>query len=100
MAKVVKSFSLDTQRDANLITFIEALPRGELSQLIRDLLRGHVEGRRDLDLCDVLQAITRLERKIEAGTPVAVRTQAPQPEPHGDAPGTEQAARNLDRLGL
>ena len=100
MAKVVKSFSLDTNRDAHLIAFIDSLPRGALSELLRSLLREHVENRRDLDLYDILQAIARLECKLDAGA-VVVKDQgsAPESDP-GDAPGTEIAASNLDKLGI
>lgn len=102
MAKVVKSVSLDATDDRDLIRYLDSLPRGAMSGVIRDALRAHLQGQNDvITLGHVYQALTRIEARLDAGVACGPAGQGEQPERKGgDAPGTEQAAANLDKWSI
>ncbi|NIV31741.1 MAG: hypothetical protein GWN58_20325 [Anaerolineae bacterium] len=99
MAKVVRSVSFDPDRDRDLIDYLDSLPRGGASAAIRAALRAHLAGSSGVvTLRHVYEAIVRIEERLDTG--IVVSGPADQGEQQerksGDAPGTEQAAANLD----
>jgi hypothetical protein len=91
MAKVVFSFSLDTEKDKNLIRWIEGLPkRRGRSAIIRQALNSYRNP--DTTLADILEAIEDLR-----SSGVAVASQDDD-EPQSDVPA--DVLENLDSLGL
>ena len=98
MARVVMSFTLDSQKDVQILRYLEGLPRGEKSAAIRDALRAHL-GSGGVSLGDVYQAVKDLERKLGNGSILAQSgnvgevSQALADEP-------VDVAASLDALGL
>jgi len=96
MSKVTKSFSLDVDDDRDLVSYLDALPRGEGSGIIRAALRAYLAERgAAVTLGDVYAAIVRIEGKLEQGVTVVTAADKAQSD-KGDAPGTAEAAANLD----
>lgn len=98
MARVVMSFTLDSQKDVRILRYLEGLPRGEKSAAIRDALRAHL-GSGGVTLEDVYQAVKDLEYKLGSCFVSA------QPGSVGDVSQTfvdepADVAANLDGLGL
>ena len=94
MAKTTKTISFDTERDADLLAWLNA--QENVSGAVRDALRSAVVlDRSSVTLEQVYQAIKDLEDKILVGS---VAAQAEHIDV--DLPGTEQAAKALDALGL
>ena len=94
MAKTTKTISFDTVRDADLLAWLNA--QENVSGAVRDALRSAVVlDRSSVTLEQVYQAIKDLEDKILVGSVVA---QAEHMDV--DLPGTEEAAKALDALGL
>jgi hypothetical protein len=98
MARVVMSFTLDSQTDRRILHYLEGLPRGEKSKAIRDALHAHLGGG-SVTLRDVLQAVNDLENRLgscfvsaQAGN-LGGASQTPVDEP-------ADVAANLDGLGL
>lgn len=98
MARIVMSFTLDSQKDVRILRYLEGLPRGERSKAIRDALHAHVGGG-GVTLSDVLQAIKDLEYKLgncfvsaQGGSAAGVS------QTFADEPA--DVAANLDGLGL
>ena len=56
MARVVMSFTLDSQNDVRILRYLEGLPRGQKSAAIRDALHAHL-GSGGVTLGDVYQAV-------------------------------------------
>ena len=98
MARVVMSFTMDSQKDRRILLYLEGLPRGEKSKAIRDALHAHLGGG-GVTLGDVFQAVKDLECKLGS---CFVSAQA------GSVGGVSQTfvdepadvAANLDGLGL
>lgn len=96
MARAVKSFSYDTGEDRELARQIDALPHGELSNVIREALRQYWRlERTTATLDDVYQVVKRIERKLSEGVIVGSVAPTPEADDTGDAPGTDEAAANL-----
>ncbi len=66
MAPVRVSFTLDSKRDRDLVNWIDSLPPGKKSEVIRETLRVGLD-RAGVTLGDVYQAVKDLERRIEVG---------------------------------
>ena len=95
MARVVRSVSFDTDRDADLLAWLDA--QKNQSEAVRQALRSNVARRPpEVTLEQVYQAVLDLSSKVEVGA-VVIRDAN---ESSGDAPGTEAAAKALDGLGL
>jgi hypothetical protein len=95
MATVTTSFTLDSEKDRDLVRWLDSVPKGRRSEAIREALRAHL-GREGVTLGDVYQAVKGLERKI--GTAMVVAS-APLPNQEElDAPPDVLAA--LDSLGV
>ena len=95
MATVTVSFTIDSEKDRDLVRWLDGLPRRRRSEAIRRVLRDGL-GRGGVTLGDVYRAIKVLERKLDAGATVA---SASVPDLGGeDAPVDVVAA--LDSLGL
>ena len=62
MSKVTVSFSLDSERDQDLVRWLENLPKRGRSEAIRGALRRHVS-RSSITLGDIYQAILDLKRQ-------------------------------------
>jgi hypothetical protein len=94
MAKVTISFTLDSERDRQILRYLEGLPRGEKSAAIREALDAHLGARGD-----VFQAVKVLEHKLDNGT---VLTRASTAKSGLQTPADEptDVAANLDALGL
>ena len=94
MAKTTKTISFDTERDADLLAWLNA--QENVSGAVRDALRsalGRVQS--NITLEHVYQAVLDLEARIVGGV-----VTAPAERLDADLPGTEEAARALDTLGL
>ena len=63
MAKVVVSFSLDTERDRRVIRWLDS--QSDRSAAIREALDAHLGN--GLTLGDVYQAVRDLERRVGTG---------------------------------
>ena len=95
MATVTVSFTIDSEKDRDLVRWLDDLPRRRRSEAIRRALRDGL-GRGGVTLGDVYQAIKVLERKLDAGAAV-VSISVPDLDGE-DAPADVVAA--LDSLGL
>jgi hypothetical protein len=98
MTKVVMSFTLDSQNDRQILQYLQALPKGERSQAIRNALDAQIGGE-PTTLGDVYQAVKDLERKLASG-PVLVQAGSPGISPHEPEDEPADVAANLDGLGL
>ena len=98
MARVVMSFSLNSQKDRRILHYLEGLPRGEKSKAIRDALHAHLGGG-SVTLRDVLQAVNDLEYRLGSCFVSAHATNVGGvPQTSVDEPA--DVAANLDGLGL
>ena len=94
MAKTTKTISFDTERDADLLAWLNA--QENVSSAVRDALRSAVAlDRSSTTLEQVYQAVKDLETKM-LGRLVIVQAERAD----ADLPGTEEAAKALDTLGL
>jgi len=93
MAKIVVSFTLDSERDRRLVRWLGE--QGNRSAAIRRALEAHVGGAGPT-LNDVYRAVKDLDRKISAGTVVVPG--GPEAELEGEIPADVLDA--LDGLGL
>ena len=91
MTKTTKTISFDTERDADLLAWLDA--HKNTSEAVRNALRGTIKPGVTLD--EVYRAVKALERKVGSG-PVVVQSESVA----ADAPGTEAAGEALDSLGL
>ena len=88
---VRRTFSLDTERDASLLTWLDA--QDNASEAIRAALRGYCDST-GIGLRDVYSAVKTLEAQICGGHLVRVsRTSEETPE-------DPDLALQLDQLGL
>ncbi len=91
MAKIVVSFSLDTERDRRLVRWLESLPKGDKSEAIRKALVAHL-GQGGITLADIYEAIQDLKRSGLAVVSIGDN------EPQSDIPA--DVLENLGKLGL
>jgi len=94
MSKLIISFTLDSERDRDLVRFLDGLGRRQRSEAIRETLRAGL-ARGGVTVSDVYQAVKELERKLSAGAFVA---QVREAEAAADAPADVLSA--LNELGL
>lgn len=92
MAIVVVNFSLDGERDQDILDWLDSQPRRRRSAAIRAAIRTLIARGDDPTLADIMAEIRALPSRM----PVAVAI-----ESNGDAPDTqtaepEEAAANLD----
>ena len=98
MARVVMSFTLDSQKDVRILRYLEGLPRGEKLAAIRDALHAHLGGG-GVTLGDVYQAVKELERTLGSGSVlVQARSVGDVSQTLADEPA--DVAASLDGLGL
>jgi hypothetical protein len=96
MARTTKTITFDTERDADLLAWLEG--QKNQAEAVRAALRAAIAPQAStVTLDQVYRAIQELKSKIQSG-PVMV--QAETETQNGDAPGTEAAAMALDSLGL
>jgi len=95
MATVTISFTVDSEKDRDLVRWLDGLPRRKRSEAIRQALRAHL-ARGSVTLGDVYQAVKVLERRLDTGLVVASPSRLDLREP--DAPPDVLEA--LDSLGL
>jgi len=86
---VRRTFSLDTQRDAALLAWLDA--QDNLSETVRVALRNHYDASQ-VTLADVYRAVQVVEQRLADGVAVAVPTTAPIEDP--------DLAEALAQLGL
>jgi len=86
---VRRTFSLDTQRDAALLAWLDA--QDNLSETVRVALRNHYDASQ-VTLADVYRAVQVVEQRLADGVAVAVTTTAPIEDP--------DLAEALAQLGL
>ncbi len=86
---VRRTFSLDTQRDAALLAWLDA--QDNLSETVRVALRNHYDASQ-VTLADVYRAVQAVEQRLAAGVVLG----APQPQLAEDP----DLADALDNLGL
>jgi hypothetical protein len=91
MAKVAVCFSLDSERDRDLVRWLEGVPRRGRSEAIRNALRGQLS-QSGVTLGDIYQAILDLKRQ---GLVMALQGNDAQTD---DEP--PDVAATLDGLGL
>ena len=94
MSKLIISFTLDSERDRDLVRFLDGLGRRQRSEAIRETLRAGLADA-GVTVSDVYQAVKELERKLSAGAFVA---QVREAEAGADVP--EDVLSALDGLGL
>lgn len=92
--RVSISFSLDTDKDRDLLCWLNGLPKRERSKAIREALRVH-QGRGGVTLGDIYEAIMDLRRH---GLVVAAQNAPVSPDDAPEEPPDVAAA--LDKLGL
>ncbi|KAA3660667.1 MAG: hypothetical protein DWQ04_18800 [Chloroflexi bacterium] len=90
--KTTISFSLDTERDHDILQWLNSLPDGGRSKAIREALRANL-GEQEVTLADVYQAIMDLKRGGLTVSGSSSVDQAVDDEP-------PDIAHNLDNLGL
>jgi len=95
MATVTVSFTVDGEKDRDLVRWLDGLARRKRSEAIRQALRAHL-GQGGVTLGDVYQAVKALERKLGTSVVVASTSLSDRDEP--DAPPDVLAA--LDSLGV
>ena len=88
------SFSLNSDRDRDLVDWLAGLPKRERSMAIRKVLRMGL-GTSNITHADLYRAIQNLERKLQKGVIIPIANQSDAPI---DEPADVVAA--LDRLGL
>ena len=86
---VRRTFSLDTQRDATLLAWLDA--QDNLSETVRVALRNHYDESR-VTLADVYRAVQAVEQRLADGVAVATPAIAPTEDP--------DLAEALAQLGL
>jgi len=86
---VRRTFSLDTQRDAALLAWLDA--QDNLSETVRAALRNHYDVSQ-VTLADVYRAVQAVEQRLSDGVAVATPAIAPTEDP--------DLADALDHLGL
>jgi hypothetical protein len=91
MSKVIISFSLNSDKDRQIVHWLNSQPNK--SAAIREALEAHLGGG-GVTLSDIYRAVRELERKFEGG---ALVVSAPDPVPADEPP---DVAANLDALGL
>jgi hypothetical protein len=62
--KTTATFSLDLERDRDLIAWLDQQEKGQQSAAIRRILRKHIAG--DVTVGDVLEAVRSLENTLKA----------------------------------
>jgi hypothetical protein len=98
MARVVMSFTLDSQKDKHILHYLEGLPKGARSQTIRNALDTEIRGA-GVTLGDVYQAVKALECRIGIGS-LLLQTGTQESNPHEPEDEPADIAANLDGLGL
>ena len=93
MGRRLVTFSLDTDKDRDLARWLASLPKGDMSEAIRDALRAHL-GRGGITLGDIYEAIMDLKRH---GLVVSAED---IPTPTDDLSEPPDVAAALDNLGL
>lgn len=94
MAKIVVSFAVDSEKDRDIVRFLDRQPQREKSLAIREALRSHL-GRGGVTIGDVYEAVQELGRKLQTGAVVSADS---HPADEWDEPADIAAA--LDGLGL
>jgi hypothetical protein len=95
MPTVTVCFTVDSDRDRDLLRWMDSLLKRKRSEAIREALRAYL-GCGDITLGDVYQAVKGLERKLQTGAvPSYVCTNR---EDEWDEP--PDVAATLDSLGL
>jgi len=88
------SFSLNSDRDSDLVGWLDSLPDRERSMAIRKMLRVGL-GMSNITHDDLYRAIQGLGRKLQSGVIIPITNQV---DASIDEPADVAAA--LDRLGL
>jgi hypothetical protein len=88
---VRRTFTLDTQRDAMLLAWLDA--QANQSETVRTALRNHYD-ESQVTLADVYRAVQAVEQRLADG--VTLGAPAPQSQPAEDP----DLADALDNLGL
>ncbi len=86
---VRRTFSLDTQRDAPLLAWLDT--QDNLSETVRAALRNHYDASQ-VTLADVYRAVQAVEERLADGVTLGI----PAPRPTEDP----DLADTLDHLGL
>ena len=95
MTTVTVCFTVDSDRDRDLVRWLDRLPKGKRSEAIRQALRDGLAPT-GVTLGDVYQVVKALERKLDAG--VIVTGDSSPDSDSENAPADVMAA--LDSLGL
>jgi len=96
MATVTVCFTMDSDRDRDLVRWMDGLTKGKRSWSIREVLRkGLGPGHGSVTLSDVYQVVKGLERRLQAG---AVVTSPSSPDEWDEPPEAAAALESLARL--
>jgi hypothetical protein len=68
--KTTVTFSLDTEQDGDILTYLGGLPKRQKSKTFRDAMRAHI-GNAGLTLGDVYQELAEIRRMLRHSAVVA-----------------------------
>jgi hypothetical protein len=95
MPKVTISFTLESERDRQILRYLEGLPKGRKSAAIREALDAYL-GSAGVTLTDVYRVLMDIERRLAEG--IVLTQSDTTPQKFTDEP--VDVAANLDALGL
>lgn len=95
MAKTVVSFTLDSERDRDLVRWLERQENRSLA--IREAIREHLE-RGSITIADVYEAVKNLERKLQARAVIMAGNSSPAGDDWDEPPEAVAALEALAEL--
>lgn len=99
MAKISKGFSLDTEKDADIIAWLDG--QENVSEAVRKAIRAAMLVYSGPTLGDVLQALGEIKRMLRAGVSLANGDDDQEQEEHDPTdPLVQEVESILDGLGL
>ena len=98
MAKVTVTFSLDSEADKDILSYLASLPKREKSATFRAMARAYI-GNAGLTLGDLYQELVEIRRMLKSGAFVAGSEPGGEPAQEDD-PLMAEVESLLSNLGL
>ncbi len=92
---VEKRVSFDPVRDRDLITYLDSMTSHKSNQLIRDLLRSHMQDETESQLDRIERTLKEVNKKISSGLVVQKEVSVAK-----DTTISNDTLINLDNLGV